>query len=73
MVKAIRAESEKSDSGSSSDNADEEDFHRKVHVTTITDQAADPGDQRDRSRKTDRDDDRDWGGFAKACTHCGSK
>uniref|UniRef100_A0AAV1TFG9 CCHC-type domain-containing protein n=1 Tax=Peronospora matthiolae TaxID=2874970 RepID=A0AAV1TFG9_9STRA len=73
MVKAIRAEIEESDSGSSSDDGEEEDFRQKLCVTTITDQAADPGGQRDRSRKTDRDDDRDRGGVAKACTHCGSK
>ena len=72
-VKAIRVENEEIDSGSSSDGSDEEEFCRKVCVTTASDPVADPEEQRDRSRKVDRDEDRDRGGVPKACTHCGSK
>ena len=64
-VKAIRVESAESDSDSSSEGSDEEEFRRKVCVTTVFDQVADPGEQRDRSRKTDRDDDRDHVGLSK--------
>ena len=53
-VKAIRVESAESDSDSSSEGSDEEEFRRKVCVTTVFDQVADPGEQRDRSLKTDR-------------------
>ena len=72
-VKAIRVENEEIDSGSSSDGSDEEEFCRKVCVTTASDPVADPEEQRDRSRKVDRYDDRDRGRVPKACTHCGSK
>ena len=64
-VKAIRVESEESDSHSSSDGSDKEEFWRRVCVTTSSDQVTDPGEQRDRSRQTDRDDDRDHVGLSK--------
>ena len=68
-VKSIRVESEERDSDSSSNGSDEEDFRRKVCVTTASDQVAAPGEKRDRLRKTERDDDLNLVGLSNACTH----